>query len=308
MSLRNAHLQIHFCVLLWGFTAIFGKLITLPALPLVWWRMTLVAVILACVPRVRRACRAMPRPLLLAYAGIGVIIALHWLTFYASIKLSNASVGATCMALGPVFLAVVEPFIVKRRFDPRELLLGAAMIPGVALVVGGVPPGMRFGIAVGAISAFLVAIFGTLNKQLVERADPLAVTAVEIGAGAVLLTLLAPLLPHSGAMIPLPGARDSVLLLVLAVGCTILPFSLALVALRQLTAFGTQLAVNLEPLYAILIAMVLLGEHHELGPRFYIGVAIIIGVVLMYPLVARRPVAALRPEELSPVEPGRGGE
>jgi drug/metabolite transporter (DMT)-like permease len=300
MSTRKAYLQIHFCVLLWGFTAILGKMITLTALPLVWWRMLIVSVILLFVPRVRRAWRTMPPRVAATYAGIGFLIALHWLTFYGAIKLSNASVGATCMALGPVFLAVIEPLIVRRPFEPRELFLGAAMVPGVVLVVGGVPSGMRLGIAVGALSALLVAIFGTLNKRIIARGDdPLAVTGLELGAGALLMTVVAPFFPHAGAAFPLPDMRDAVLLLILAVGCTLLPFTLSLIALRKLSAFATQLAVNLEPLYAIIIAVLLLGEQRELGPRFYIGVAIIIGVVAIYPLVARRPVKALQPEELS---------
>ena len=111
-----ARLQIHFCVLLWGFTAILGKLITLPALPLVWWRMLLVVAALALLPRVWRGLRAMPPRLRWAYAGIGALVALHWLTFYASIKLSNASVGATCIALGTVFTAFVEPLVTSRKF------------------------------------------------------------------------------------------------------------------------------------------------------------------------------------------------
>ena len=98
------------------------------------------------------ACRAR---LIAIYAGIGVLVALHWLTFYGSIKLSNASVAATCMALTPVFIAFIEPFLVRRRFDPRELIFGLAVIPGVMLVVGGTPDGMRLGIAVGALSALL---------------------------------------------------------------------------------------------------------------------------------------------------------
>ena len=146
MTDRNkAFLQIHFCVLLWGFTAIFGKLISLPALPLVWWRMLIVVAVLALVPRVWRGLRAMPLRLMLSYAGIGVLVALHWLTFYGSIKLSNASVGATCIALATVFTALVEPWLARTRFSRRELALGIAVLPGVALVVGGVPAGMRLG-------------------------------------------------------------------------------------------------------------------------------------------------------------------
>ena len=282
---RKAHLQIHFCVVLWGFTAIFGRLISLPALPLVWWRMTLVAVILLFVPRVWRAWRIMPRKLLAAYSGVGCLIALHWLTFYGAIKLSNASVGATCMALAPVFLSIVEPFIVGRRFNVRELLLGVIMIPGVIMVIGGVPTGMRGGIAMGVLSAFFVAIFGTLNKRLVHHADPLAVTAIELAAGAVLLTIFGPLLMPVTFQMPTPD--DAILLLLLAVGCTILPFTLALVALRHLSAFAAQLAVNLEPVYAILLGSFLLQEHRELGPLFYAGVLIILGAVLTYPLIVR---------------------
>ena len=288
MTSRNAHLQIHICVVLWGFTAVFGKLISLPALPLVWWRMFLVSAILALVPRVWRAVRVMPLRLLGAFAGVGIVIALHWLTFYGSIKLSNASVGATCMALGPVFLAFIEPLIVKRRFDVRELALGAAMIPGVILVVGGVPTGMRAGIAVGALSALLVAIFATWNKLLVHRADPIAVTAVELTSGAVLMTIVTALMPGDAWAFVIPGTRDAIYLLVLAIGCTIVPFTLALVALRQLTAFATQLAVNLEPVYAIALATLLLGEHHDLGARFYAGVAVILVLVILYPYVVRR--------------------
>jgi drug/metabolite transporter (DMT)-like permease len=302
VTARNAYLQIHICVVLWGFTAVFGRLISLPALPLVWWRMVLVSLILAMVPRVWRAVKSMPRLLIASYAGVGTVIALHWLTFYGSIKLSNASVGATCMALSPVFLAFIEPLIVRRRFDVRELALGAAMIPGVMLVVGGVRLGMRMGIAVGALSALLVAVFGTLNKLLVHRADPLAVTAIELTSGAALLTIVTAVMPGSDSSFVIPGGRDAIYLLVLAVGCTIVPFTLALVALRQLSAFAAQLAVNLEPVYAILLASLLLGEHHDLGLRFYLGVALILGLVLLYPLVIRRAPATAHPEELQAID------
>ena len=291
----RAQLQIHFCVLLWGFTAILGKLISLPAPALVWWRMLIVAGVLLMLPRLWRGLRALPPRLGLAYAGVGVIVALHWLTFYGAIKLANASVAATCIALAPVFLALVEPFITRRRFQPRELLLGIAVVPGVALVVGGIPDHMRIGVAVGALSALLVALFGAFNKRLVTHADALTVTCVELGAGALFLTVLAPLFPHEGSAFPLPDARDAWLLLVLALGCTLLPFVLSLVALRHLSAYSAQLAVNLEPVYAIGLAILLLGEQRELGPSFYAGVAIVLGAVLLHPLLVRP-----KPVELPP--------
>lgn len=283
----RAQLQIHFCVLLWGFTAILGKLISLPALALVVWRMLLVTTVLALVPRVWRGLSRLPRRTLAIYAGIGVVVALHWLTFYGSIKLANASVAATCIALAPVFLAVVEPLVTGKRFEPRELALGIAVVPGVALVVGGVPDGMRLGVAVGALSAFLVAIFGALNKRYIEHSDPLTVTALELGAGALFLLAVGLAVPAFGDPLPLPSPKDAGLLLLLALACTLLPFALSLVALRQLSAYSAQLAINLEPVYAILLAIPLLGEQRELSPQFYLGVAIVLLAVIVHPWLRR---------------------
>ncbi len=121
---RKALLQIHFCVLLWGFTAILGKLISLPALDLVWWRMLIVVVVLLAWPPLWRELRAVSLRTLAVFGGIGVVVALHWLTFYGAIKLANASVAATSMAVAPLFLAVIEPWIARRPFDARELAGG----------------------------------------------------------------------------------------------------------------------------------------------------------------------------------------
>ena len=289
----KAQWQIHFCVLLWGFTAVLGKLISLAALPLVWWRMLIVVVALALLPRTWRGLRTLSPRLWLAYAGIGVLVALHWLTFYGAIKLANASVGATCIALATPMTALMEPWLVRRRFSWRELVLGVATLPGVALVVGGIPRSMQLGLAIGVASAVLVALFGSLNKRLVERADAFAVTALELGAGTLTLTLVAPLLPWLFAplasdVFALPDMHDALLLLVLAVACTLLPFTLSLLALRHMSAFAAQLATNLEPVYAILLAALLLGEQHELTRIFYLGAALILGVVFLHPLLESR--------------------
>ena len=288
----TATLQIHFCVLLWGFTAILGKLISLAALPLVWWRMLIVVGVLLLVPRVLRSLRALPARLWLAYAGIGCLVALHWLTFYGAIKLANASVAATCIALATPFTALVEPWLTRTKFSARDLLVGIAVLPGVLLVVGGVPSGMRDGILVGVVSALFVAVFGSLNKRVAHRADALTATALELGAGFLTLSALAPLLPAimpalAGPLLEWPSPKDGALLVTLALACTLLPFSLSFVALRHISAFSAQLAINLEPVYAIVLAIVLLGEQRELTLQFYLGVAIILVAVLARPLLGR---------------------
>ncbi len=284
---RKALLQIHLCVVIWGFTAILGKLISLPAFALVWWRMFLVVVALAFIPAFWRGLQRMSLRTVGIFAGIGVVVALHWVTFYGAIKLANASVAAACMGVAPLMMAVVEPWITRKRFDPRELLIGVAAVPGVLLVVGGTPQGMRLGIAAGVLSAFLVSVFGSLNKRYVELGEPMAVTGLELAAGTAFLTLLAVLFGGEATHLPLPGVHDAWLLLVLALACTLFPFALSLVALRNLSAFSAQLAVSLEPVYAVFLAILLLGEQRELGLQFYAGLAVILGSVFAHALLKR---------------------
>lgn len=280
---NKALLQIHACVVFWGFTAILGKLISLPAYPLVWWRMVLVVAALAMVPAFWRGVRRLSARTVAIFAGIGVIVALHWVTFYGSIKLANASVAATCMGVAPILVSMVEPWLTGRRFEWLELAIGIVAIPGVALVVGGTPGAMRIGIAVGLLSALLVAVFGALNKRYVELGEPLAVTGVELAAGTIFLTAVAAAWPGAlDAWGVVPGPRDLALLLTLSLACTLLPFALSLVALRSLSAFSAQLAVSLEPVYAVFLAMLLLGEQHELSIEFYLGLALLLGSVLAH--------------------------
>ena len=285
---RKAFWQIHFCVLLWGFTAILGKLITLPAQALVVWRMLLVSLFLALLPKVWRGIAKLPMKLLLIYAGIGSIVALHWLTFYAAIKLSNASVAVSCMALGSIFTAVVEPMLTGRKHDISELILGIMVVPGVVLLVGGVPSGMHLGIVIGIISSFLTAVFATLNKRYVHDAEPESVTFIEMGVGGAFMALAGIAWFGIDSTMMLPDLRDFSLLLVLALACTLLPFILSLHALRHISAFSTQLALNMEPVYAIVIAALWLKEYRELTPQFYLGVFIILTAVFVQPLLQGR--------------------
>ena len=276
---RRALIELHICVVLWGFTAILGKLITLPATQLVWWRMLLVTVALACFPRVWRALKFITPRQMLVFAGIGGVVALHWLAFYGSVKLANASVAATTMALAPAVTALIEPAITGSRFERHNLLLGILVIPGVALVVGGIPGSMHLGFWVGVISAALAALFNALNKRFLGHHDAMAVTWLELGAGFVVLAAIAAFAAPDGAGIVLPSVRDGAWLLVLAILCTLIPFAVSLATLRHLSAFTAQLAINLEPVYAISIAVLFLGEARELNAMFFLGVAIVLAAV-----------------------------
>lgn len=298
---RKAWFQIHFCVFLWGFTAIIGKLISMAAMPLVLWRMLLVAALLFCAPRVWRSLAGLSRRHFVAFSGVGVLVAIHWLGFYGAVKLANASVAATCMATIPVFLCIIEPLVTGRPFVLRELGLGVLALPGIALIVGGTPEDMNIGVLVGILSALFAALFSAYNKRLILRTDALSATALEMLSGGLfvaalgfLLVLWAPsgstwaaLWPDSAQMFALPSAADFGYLLGLAVLCTLLPFALSLHALRHLSAYASALAVNMEPIYAIILAMLILGEQRELGSAFYAGAALILAVVFAYPFVAK---------------------
>jgi drug/metabolite transporter (DMT)-like permease len=266
-------------VVLWGFTAILGKLITLSATQLVWWRMLLVTLALACFPRVWRALAQMSRRDVAVYAGIGCVVAVHWLAFYGSVKLANASVAATTMALAPVVVALIEPWLTGARFERHNLLLGILVIPGVALVVGGLPRDMHLGFWVGVASAVLAALYNLLNKRHLGQRDAMSVTWLELGAGFLLLTLLGPFVAPDERPFVLPTVQDGAWLLVLAFFCTLIPFVVSLGTLRYLSAFTTQLAINLEPIYAIALAVLFLGEARELTALFFLGVVVVIAAV-----------------------------
>jgi drug/metabolite transporter (DMT)-like permease len=288
-AVAKARWQIHGATLLWGCTSVLGRDIRLPTLPLVLWRVVFSTIAIALWPPVWRAAAAMPRELRRAHAGVGVLLAMHWVAFFGAIKLSNASVGAACLGLATAAVAVIEPLVGQRRIDARELGLGVAVLPGAAMVVGGVPAGMRAGVCAGALAAVLSAWVGAENKRLASPAGALSVVWVQLAAGALFLAVVAALFPHTGPAIPVPDVHDVGELLLLSLGCTLLPFSLYQMAVRHLSAFQIQLTINLEPVYAIALAVLLLHEQRELGALFYAGVAVILAGVFVHPWIARRP-------------------
>ena len=279
---RQAYLRLHACVILWGVTAILGRLISLPALQLVAWRMALVVGVLVVVRRTWGGLRAMSLRSIVIFLGIGCVVAAHWYAFYTSIKISNASVAVSCLGLGSIFAAIIEPVLMRRPHERAELFLGVLAVPGVVLIVGGVPLQMRLGIVIGVVAALLSAIFTTLNKRFATNDDPFSITCIEMAAGVVVLGIPAIL---SGLTVPTP--MDAVWLLVLAVACTLLPFVMWIQSLRYVSAFSTLLMLNLEPVYAILLAAVLFKEYEDLTPLFYIGTGIVLLTVLLQPHVRR---------------------
>jgi drug/metabolite transporter (DMT)-like permease len=290
MTQTRAYLELHLAVFLWGFTAILGDLIQLSALSLVWWRVfiTSISVLLLLSRGTSRGLTfgKMARRNIGQYAIVGVLTALHWLAFYGAIKLSNASITLVCMATCAFFTSLIEPFLLRKKINWRELLLGGLIIPGMALIVQNVDVKMHLGIAVGLLSSLLAAVFSTLNKKWIDNAEPLPITFIEMSSAWLFLSAVLPFFFYaepSAAL--LPTAKDFVLLLLLSLLCTTLTWVLALRAMKHITAFASNLTVNLEPVYGIFLAWLILGEQKELSPGFYGGVALILMVVFSYPFL-----------------------
>lgn len=193
------------------------------------------------------------------------------------------------MATTAFFTAIIEPIILKTKFKYWEIFLGFLVIPGMALVVDSVDASMHAGIWVGLTSAFLASVFSILNKKWIAKAEPYTITFIEMSSAWLVLSLLLPFFVDLGSLAELtPSMQDFGLLIVLALGCTTFTWVLALRALEHLSAFASTLTVNLEPVYGIFLAWILLNEHKELSPGFYWGCVLILVVVFSYPFLNRK--------------------
>ncbi|MEN0002562.1 MAG: EamA family transporter [Bacteroidota bacterium] len=287
---QKAYVELHIAVLLFGFTAILGDLIDLSAVTLVWWRVLITSVSLLFLIRVAKLFRTLPRKTILQFMGIGVLVAVHWIAFYGAIKLANASIAVVCMATTSFFTALLEPLIMRQRIKGFELVLGLLVIPGMAMIVNSTSPSMLTGIWVGLLSAFLAALFATLNKRMVGKSDEMSITFLELGSAWLFISLILPFYFWSSEeTIPFwPSSTDWMYLMVLSLLCTTLAYVLALRSLRHLSAFASNLAINLEPVYGIILAWLILNENEELTGNFYWGVVIILLAVFSYPLLRKR--------------------
>jgi len=284
-EVNKAYLKLHIAVLLFGFTAILGDLISLSALSLVWWRVLLTSISLLFLIGFGRNLKRLPRSLILKYMGIGVIVAVHWITFFGAVKYSNASICLIAMATTSFFTAFLEPLLLKQKVKAYEIMLSLMIVPGMMLVVNNIDYSMINGIWVGLISAFLASLFSILNKKLVNEAEPMEITFLELGSAWLFISLLMPFYLQSEEASFLPTFSDFAYLLVLALLCTTLAYVLALVALKHISAFAANLTVNLEPVYGILLAWLILNESEELSTGFYVGCGVILLAVFSYPIL-----------------------
>ena len=286
---QKAYLQLHLAVILFGFTAILGAYISLSAVVLVWWRVFITTFSLFFLIGFGRKLYLLPRKLILQYMGIGLIVGLHWICFFGSVKYANASISLICMATISLFTAILEPLLLRSLFRWYELALGIVIIPAMALIVNSTELTMLPGIWVGLLSAFLAALFSTLNKKLVNETDPLTITFLELGSACLFIGLLLPaIFLWNTELVFIPTSVDFLYLGILALVCTTFAYVISLKALKFVSAFTSNLVYNLEPVYGIILAIYLLQENKELNNGFYLGCTLILCTVFSYPFIRRR--------------------
>ncbi len=286
---KKAYRDLHIAVFLFGFTAILGDLISLSALNLVWWRVLITSLSLLFLVKWAPLLR-MPRRMLWSYAGIGVIVGLHWLTFYGSVKLANASVSLVCMATTSFFTSLLEPLILGRKVRAYEILLGVFIVPGMILVANNIEVSMMTGVWVGLSSALFASLFSILNKKLISGANELDITLIEMSSAWVFLSIVILFMTIQSGVLPeiMPTPTDWFYLLILALLCTTFAYVLALRSLHHLSAFASNLTINLEPVYGIILAWLILKDSEDVTSGFYLGGVIIIASVFSYPFFRKR--------------------
>jgi drug/metabolite transporter (DMT)-like permease len=279
--MKKALLQLHTAVFLAGFTAILGKLITLNEALLVWYRLLITVATLMVIVHFKKQWVKVSGKDALKFLGVGTIIALHWVTFYGSVKYANVSVALVCFSATGFFTALLEPLILKRRLVIAEVLLGLLAIAGIYIIFD-FHPQYKLGIAFGIIAALGSALFPIFNKELVNRFNPQTITLYELGGGLLALSFLVPLyVLQFPAAYYLPLATDWLWLLLLAWLCTVLSFHLQLQALKKISAFTSNLSYNLEPVYGIIMAFIFFKENKALNVQFYIGLGLILMAVVL---------------------------
>ena len=279
-GIQKAFIQLHLSVMLAGFTGLFGKLITLNEVDIVWYRMLFTSIILLVftgLPQVERKK-------LLQLGGCGALLGLHWMLFYGSIKASNVSIGVICYSLVGFFTAIIEPIIYRKKISTIEILFSLITVLGL-LCIFSFDARYRYGISIGVLSSFVAALYGVCNKKVSVGVKTRTVLFYQMSAGLVVVSMIIPfylmMFPAHQDVLVIPEGSNLWWMLCHALFCTVAMYILQIQALRTLSVFTVNLTYNLEPCYTIAIAFIVFHEARELNFSFYIGIALILISVIL---------------------------
>ena len=279
-KLKN-YLHLHFLVFIAGFTAVLGELITIKAVPLVWFRMLMATILIGVYVAISKTKIKLSISAIAKLSVAGIIIALHWITFFGAIDVSNVSITLAMFSTGAFFASLIEPLIYKRKIIWYEILFGFIVIIGVFIIT---QSEMKYinGIILGVISAFLSSLFAVLNGKFLEKYSATSISFYEFISGVAFITIFL-LVFYDGfslSFFQLPTS-DYIYLFILASICTAYAFIASVHVMKYISPYTVVLTFNLEPIYGILIAILLFPEKEKMSTNFYYGAVLILGVVLL---------------------------
>lgn len=286
--MKRAFTFLHISILLAGFTGVFGRLITMNAGLISWYRLLFSGLFLLAFLWISGKFKRYDISAVLKISLVGFMLAVNWVFFYESIKYSNISIGVVCYSLTGFFTAIIAPLINRKKIQFAEILLSSLTLFGIALIFG-LDATYRTGITFGVISSVIGTFYTIYNERLTKTFNSETITLYTMLGGCVGLTLIMPAyLYFSPVRTLLPSAADLIYLLLLSLFCTVFMYLLLTKALHKISAFTVNLSFNLEPLYSILLAIVIYKENTELSAPFYCGlVLIMLSVVLQMWRVSR---------------------
>lgn len=280
------HLHLHFLVFIAGFTAILGELITIQAIPLVWYRMTIAGILMFGFLRFKRITLNIPFNVKIRFFLAGVLIALHWITFFAAIKISNISVTLAMFSTGAFFASLIEPLFYRRRINSYEIIFGLLVMVGVAMIMQ-IESEYFYGIILGILSAFLSSLFAVMNGKFVQNYNAVTISFYEFISGILFISIFLAFDHEHGFSVSFFNITfsDFIYLLILASICTAYAFIASVYVMKNITPFSVVLTYNLEPVYGIIIAFIIFPEKERMPVIFYIGSSLIIFTVLLNAII-----------------------
>ena len=276
----KSQLHLHLIVFISGFTAILGKLISLQALSLVWFRMLFAIGFIFIYIKIKKISLKISKRVALEFLLAGLVIALHWLTFFKAIKVANVSVTLACLSTGAFFVALIEPLISKKKVVWYELIFGLIVVFGLYIIFK-VEGHFQYGIFLALTSAFLSALFAVFNSNFVKKHDATVISFYELSGGVLFLSILLFTSNSFSTSFFNLSFNDFVYLLILSSICTAYAFIASTKVMEHLSAYTVMLTINLEPIYGIVLAVLLFKDSEKMTSQFYIGAAIILSTVVL---------------------------
>lgn len=281
------YLLLHLIVFIWGFTAILGALISIDSIPLVFFRMGLAVFFIAAYFLFKKRSFNVDRNGLLKFLFSGIIIATHWIFFFKAIKISNVSVALVTMSTGAFFTSLIEPIFFKRQIKSIEILLGLIVIFGLYIIFN-FESEYKLGIIYALISSFLGSLFAVLNGLYVQKYDAHNISFYQLLFGTLFVTLYLLINENFSLSFFILSKSDWIYLFLLSSICTAYAFIASVKIMKYLSPYTVMLTINLEPIYAIVLALFIFGDKEKMNPEFYLGACIVLGVVLLNGIIKNK--------------------